>query len=104
MVGLSEENILDSRQGVSPDSKVNAVLRFARQIVEKHGWVSDANVWRLRKGGYGDEEISEIVANVVLNIFTNYFNQVAETEVDFPKVAESDNRREQSRNRRKTKS
>jgi hypothetical protein len=27
------------------------------------------------------------VAHVALNIFTNYFNNVAETEVDFPKVA-----------------
>ena len=103
MVGLSEENILDSRQGVSPDSKVNAALQFSRQIVEKHGWVIDADVWRLRKGGYGDAEIFEIVANIVLNIFTNYFNQVAETEVDFPKVPESVSRG-QSRIRRKTKS
>ncbi|MGH6954234.1 MAG: carboxymuconolactone decarboxylase family protein, partial [Alphaproteobacteria bacterium] len=27
-----------------------------------------------------------IVANVALNVFTNYFNMVAGTEVDFPKV------------------
>ncbi len=97
-VGLSKENILDSRQGMSPDSKVHATLQFVRQMVEKRGWVRDTDVWRLRKRGYGDAEISEIVANVVLNIFTNYFNQVAETDVDFPKVAESDSRREQSRN------
>lgn len=89
MVGLSEENILDSRQGVSPDSQVHAALQFVRQMVEKRGWVRDTDVWRLRKRSYGDAEISEIVANVVLNIFTNYFNQVAETEVDFPKVAAS---------------
>ena len=29
-----------------------------------------------------------IVANVALNIFTNYFNHVAETEVDFPAAPE----------------
>jgi len=29
-------------------------------------------------------EINEIVGNVALNIFTNYFNHVAETEIDFP--------------------
>ena len=97
-VGLSEENILDSRQAVSPDSKIQAALQFACQILEKRARVSDADVWRLRKAGYGDPEISEIVANVVLNMFTNYFNQVAETEVDFPKVGESVNRLEQSGN------
>jgi hypothetical protein len=31
-------------------------------------------------------EIAEIVANVALNIYTNYFNIVAGTEVDFPWV------------------
>ena len=41
---------------------------------------------RVREAGYGDGEISEIVANVAKNIFTNYFNHVAQTEVDFPEV------------------
>ena len=27
-----------------------------------------------------------IIANVALNIFTNYFDIVAQTEIDFPKV------------------
>ena len=34
--------------------------------------------------GFSEGEVAEIVANVALNIFTNYFNHVAETEVDFP--------------------
>ena len=29
---------------------------------------------------------STIVAHIALNIFTNYFNHVAQTVVDFPKV------------------
>ena len=33
-----------------------------------------------------DVEITEIVANVVLNIFTNYINLVAQKTVDFPPV------------------
>ena len=36
--------------------------------------------------GYTDGEIVEIVANVALNIFTNYFNHVADPEIDFPRV------------------
>ena len=42
---------------------------------------------RLVQAGYSDAEITEIVSHVALNIFTNYFNHVARTEVDFPKVA-----------------
>jgi hypothetical protein len=40
----------------------------------------------IRESGVGDGEITEIVAHVALNVYTNYFNNVAHTEVDFPKV------------------
>ena len=33
--------------------------------------------------------VVEIVANTVLNVFTNYLNQIAETEIDFPVVRAS---------------
>ena len=85
--GLSDEAIRDSRRGVSPDSKTDAALRFARQIVEQRGCVSDSDVARVRRAGHTDAEIAEIVANVAANLFANYFNHVAETEVDFPRVA-----------------
>ncbi len=77
LVGLSDEQVLNSRRGSSPDSKVAAALRFARTLVDKRGWVIDEDVTRLRVAGYGEAEIAEIVANVVLNIFTKYFNHVA---------------------------
>ncbi len=87
-VGLSDEEALDSRRAVSPDSKAEAALRFARQVVEKRGWVTDEDVQQIRNAGYEDGEIAEIVANVAQNMFTNYFNHVAETVIDFPKVPE----------------
>jgi alkylhydroperoxidase family enzyme len=96
MVGLSEEDVLDSRHGGSPDSKVEAALRFASQMVEKRGWVSDEDVAHLRSAGYEDAEIAEIVANVALIMFTNYFNHVAETVVDFPPVPGSADRSERN--------
>ena len=72
--------------GSSSDPKVSAALEFARVVVAKRGWVGDTDVQRLRDAGYGDAELVEILATVALNVFTNYFNHVAQTEVDFPKV------------------
>jgi len=40
----------------------------------------------VRRAGFSDGEIAEIIAHVALNIFTNYFNNTAEVEVDFPKA------------------
>lgn len=87
-VGLSEDSIADSRRGTSADSKQNAALGFARHLVEYRARVNDDHVDRLRSAGYSEQEIVEIIAHVALNIFTNYFNHVAGTELDFPPVTE----------------
>jgi uncharacterized peroxidase-related enzyme len=82
--GLSEEETCDARRAVAADEKERAALEFARKIVTDRGNISDDDVQAVRRAGYSDGEIGEIVANVALNIFTNYFNHVAGTEVDFP--------------------
>ncbi len=86
MLGLNRDEILDARQGTSSDGRVDAALHFAQSVVEKRGWVGDEDLDRVRNAGYGDAEITEIVAHVVLNIFRNYFNHIAETPIDFPKA------------------
>lgn len=84
--GLSEKDVLDSRRGASADAKENVLLRFARKILDKRGVVEDADIAAVREAGYGDAEIAEVVAHVGLNVFTNYFNNVAGTSLDFPKA------------------
>jgi len=86
MVGLSEDDINYSRQSSSGNTKTDAALKFARAIVLERGEVSDTDVQQVRNAGFTDGEIAEIIGSVSLNIFTNYFNHIAETELDFPKV------------------
>ena len=83
-VGLSNEEIMLARIATAPDPASKAALQFAKRLVARRGMVTDDDVQELRDHGYNDGGISEIVANVALNIFTNYFNHVAGTEVDFP--------------------
>jgi uncharacterized peroxidase-related enzyme len=83
---LSDTDILDSRKGRSADPKTDTLLRFARDVVTKQGIVDDADVAAVRAAGYGDAEIAEVVAHVALNVFTNYFNNVAGTAIDFPRA------------------
>ncbi|MCA9007723.1 MAG: carboxymuconolactone decarboxylase family protein [Planctomycetaceae bacterium] len=84
--GLSPVQILENRAGVDSDPATAALLKFARSIVEKRGLVSDQDLQDVRDAGFGEAEIAETVAGVSLNIFTNYFNHLAQTEVDFPAV------------------
>lgn len=87
-MGLSEEAIGDSRRGESPDIKEATALEFTRLVVSNRGQVSEEEVAKLRRAGFTDGEITEILGHIALTLFTNYFNQVAGTEVDFPSVAE----------------
>ncbi len=86
MAGLQPEEIAASRQARSEDGKRQAGLQFAQAVVMERGEVSDEALARVRAAGYTDGEIAEIVANVAMNIFTNYFNHVARTVIDFPRV------------------
>ncbi len=85
-VGLDQEDLDGSRRAMSGDPKVAAALRLARQIVQSGADVTDADVRRVRDVGYTEGDVAEIIANVALNIFTNYFNHIAQTEVDFPRA------------------
>jgi uncharacterized peroxidase-related enzyme len=86
LVGLNENELLASRQSKSDDPRTDAALNFAHEIVVRRGELGTSDVEAVRAAGYSDGEIAEIIANVALNVFTNYFNLVAQTEVDFPKV------------------
>ena len=87
MVGLKPEEIATSREARSADAKRNAGLQFVQALVLQRGLVSDQEVAHVKSAGFSDGEIAEIVANVAVNIFTNYFNHVARTDVDFPRVS-----------------
>lgn len=76
-----------NRHGSSNDPKAAAALRFASQVVGTHGHVSDADLLEIKAAGYSEAEIIEIVVLVALNTLTNYVNNVARTEIDFPVVA-----------------
>ena len=88
--GIAPEELDRNLQGTSSDSKVQSALRFVTRIIAARGNVSDEDLAAVQQAGFSDEEIVEIVANTMLNIFTNYFNHIAATEIDFPVVRTGD--------------
>jgi uncharacterized peroxidase-related enzyme len=85
-IGLSTEELSANRQADSSDLKSAAALRFAQLVVAHKGDVADGDVGAVRAAGWSDGEISEIVAHVALNIFSNYFSHVARPDLDFPRT------------------
>ena len=86
LTGLSEAELDAARDAQSSSEKATAALQFARQIIAKKGITAQADIDAVRSAGFNDAEIAEIIAHVALNVFTNYFNNTAGVEVDFPKV------------------
>lgn len=84
---LDDVEIAANRSGSSHDSKSNAAVRFAVKVARERGHVANNDLEMVRAAGFGDAEIIEIVLHVALNTLTNYVNEVAETDIDFPKVA-----------------
>lgn len=83
---LDDAKIAANRSGTSHDAKADAAVRFAVKIVTERGHVASADLDAVRAAGYGDAEIVEIVLHVALNTLTNYVNEVAGTDIDFPVV------------------
>lgn len=86
--GLTEEEIDSARRAAAQEPKADQMLRFTQSMVLQRGEISDADLGALRKAGFSDAEIVEIVANIALNVFTNYLNILSKTEVDLPSVAD----------------
>ncbi|MEB3049875.1 carboxymuconolactone decarboxylase family protein [Mycolicibacter sp. MYC123] len=76
-----------ARRAESTDAHVAALLRLSNTIAENAGDVDDVDVKTAREAGVTDEEIGEIVANLALNILTNYFNVLAHVDNDWPVVS-----------------
>jgi uncharacterized peroxidase-related enzyme len=84
--GLTSDQAVAARRGQGDDPKGRAVLILARQVLERRGDVTDAQLAAARSAGITDGEVAEVVCHVALNVLTNYFNVLARTEVDFPPV------------------
>jgi uncharacterized peroxidase-related enzyme len=84
--GLTPEGVHAARHGKAQDALDNAVAAFAQRVAEAKGHVSDADIAAARSAGLDDGRLVEVIANVAINVLTNFTNNVALTDIDFPKV------------------
>ena len=83
---LDDAEIEANRRGSSNDPKADAAVRFAAKVARERGHLDEDDVSTVKLAGYDDAQIIEIVMHVALNTWTNYINEVAKTEIDFPVV------------------
>jgi uncharacterized peroxidase-related enzyme len=83
---LDDAELAANREGGSMDAMAGAAVRFATKVTRERGHVTEADVQAVKAAGYSDAQVIEIVLHVALNTLTNYVNEVAKTEIDFPVV------------------
>ncbi|MGY4644963.1 carboxymuconolactone decarboxylase family protein [Cellulomonas sp. URHB0016] len=84
--GVTGEAMAAAQSGESDDPRTAALLTFALRVVEERGHITADDVRAVRDQGFDDEQIVETIAQVALNLFTNYVNVALAVPVDFPRV------------------
>ena len=82
--GLTESETIAIRRGTVEPPKLGALVRFVNTVAHRQSRVTDDDVRTLRAAGYNDAQITEIVLVIAQTVFTNLFNRVHQTPVDFP--------------------
>lgn len=88
--GLDNEALSQAQMGEARVAHDQALLRLAKAITQSRGDVSDTAFDQARAAGIDNGLMMEVVANVALNVLTNYTNRLAGTAIDFPRVALAD--------------
>jgi uncharacterized peroxidase-related enzyme len=88
MAGLSPAVLKALRNGEpTGDSRRDTLARFVRKIVQTSGTISDGEFAAIRDAGYTDAQIVDISLAIAVTVFTNVFNRINDTAIDFPPVA-----------------
>ena len=87
LAGIPPEVIKQIRNGErTSDFKRDALIGLVRKLVRTSGTVSDADFAAIKAAGYSDAQLVEISLAFATTVFTNVFNRINDTEIDFPAV------------------
>ena len=88
LAGLKPEELKNIRDGQpTGDVKRDALVRFVRKLAAISGTVSDEDFTAIKSAGYSDAQLVDISLAFATTVFTNVFNRINDTEIDFPAVA-----------------
>ncbi len=83
MAGLSDAVVEAIRDGKPiPDLRLAALSGFATAMVERRGWVSDAQIAAFLDAGFTKAHVFEVVLAVSMKTLSNYIDHIADTPLD----------------------
>src|SRR5262249_34631944 len=86
--GLKPDELKNIRHGKpTGDAKRDALIRFVRMLAETSGTVSSEEFAAIKAAGYSEVQLVDISLAFATTAFTNVFNRINDTALDFPRVA-----------------
>jgi len=86
--GLSDAEIIDIRLGNVVPPRLAALIRFVNVTIEPRGRITDDDLGAVKTAGYNDAQVAEVILVIAQTVFTNLFNRVHQTPLDFPPAPE----------------
>lgn len=87
MYGMTDAQALQVRAGAFEGSeKWQALLNFTQAVLRKRGRIAAEELQDFLEAGYTRGAVVEVIGQIAKNMFNNYANHIAGTEVDFPKA------------------
>jgi uncharacterized peroxidase-related enzyme len=88
LAGVKPEALKQIREGQPTGiAKRDALVDFVRLLAQSAGTVRDEDFAAIRAAGYSDGQLVEISLAFATTVFTNVFNRINDTTIDFPAVA-----------------
>jgi uncharacterized peroxidase-related enzyme len=83
MVGVAED-VIDAIRNRTPlnDAKTEALRRLVSQIVDKRGWLSDADVQAFLDQGYSKSQLLDVMVGVSMKTLSNYINHLTDPPME----------------------
>ncbi len=87
MAGLSPEALRHIRAGEpTGDAGRDALIRFVKLLASTSGTIDEAEFAAIKAAGYTGQQLVDISLAIAVTSFTNVFNRINDTAVDFPAV------------------
>lgn len=88
MNGFTDEQTIELRKGgASFDSKLDALVKLAKSIIENRGKISDDVLNAFYAAGYNNENLIDTIVTVGDKTITNFLHKVTNIPLDFPEAA-----------------
>ncbi|HWZ22324.1 MAG TPA: carboxymuconolactone decarboxylase family protein [Cytophagaceae bacterium] len=85
MNGFTDNQVMEIRKGnASFDSKLNALAKFTKSVVENHGRATEESKEAFFTVGYTEANLIDVIIIVGDKTISNYIHNLTDLEIDFP--------------------